>query len=812
MKLKKFKTQIFAGLNDREVSFADGLNILLGPNEAGKSSIINGIFATLFKEPQLRSRAKRDIEFNQKFLPHPDGEYIHGNLIIDDGGDSYRIEKKWSRNNPSALLELPGGNIIDDTKKIENTLTEILLYGESTYDNIVFVKQSEVKAAVKRIAEDSAVKTTVNNFLRKAVMEMDGIVTEKVKEKITSEKDDLLSRWDLDKKQPENPDKDINDPYKTARGKIYNAYIERAEIKQKIRKAENSEEKIQAINNQIERLEAEIKETEQNLARLEEIEADINKRIELEPKLARNQERLEALNEINAKWPVLKDEIARQQKQLEEYNQELEQLNQEKAAWDKLKKKEELEEKLNKIEQLTSKIAEANQQQEKFAVIDEAKVEELADLENKISNIDAQLSASKLKAKIIKSPSSTKIVKGVDDEEVIEAGREIEADGYLRIYNDEIDIEVSSAEIDFADLKEDYNSATEKYNQLIDELKALNISNSREAREKVKAKNELQREIKQAQKEQDKILADTTLEALKEEYESIEVDDDIREKEVIEKEIASLKDDKISDLKVEIGTSENKLKEWQEEYNSLKELQSEIEGLKTEIYQLEKQLAGLAELPEEFASNDQFRQRVKDLRKIKESKTNRKNEKDQELIEIQKEMPEESLEELEENLEKKQRRFQALEERAWRLLKVEEAFNETLKGMDKQSFEPLIESFSNHLNTLTAGSYQASNINDNFDIEIIKEADRQKLPVDLNLLSFGTYDSVALALRFALYENLFKDKPGFIILDDCLVNLDPERTEKAIELIKAFAEKYQIIYSTCDPETAESLAGNLINL
>ncbi|MFW6378348.1 MAG: ATP-binding protein, partial [Bacillota bacterium] len=230
MKLKKFKTQIFAGLNDREVLFSDGLNILLGPNEAGKSSIINGIFATLFKEPRLRSRSKRDIEFNQKFLPHPDGEYIHGNLIIDDGGDSYRIEKKWSRNNPSALLELPGGNIIDDTKKIENTLTEILLYGESTYDNIVFVKQSEVKAAVKRIAEDSAVKTTVNNFLRKAVMEMDGIVTEKVKEKITSEKDDLLSRWDLDKKQPENPDKDINDPYKTARGKIYNAYIERAEI------------------------------------------------------------------------------------------------------------------------------------------------------------------------------------------------------------------------------------------------------------------------------------------------------------------------------------------------------------------------------------------------------------------------------------------------------------------------------------------------------------------------------------------------------------------------------------------------------
>ena len=68
------------------------------------------------------------------------------------------------------------------------------------------------------------------------------------------------------------------------------------------------------------------------------------------------------------------------------------------------------------------------------------------------------------------------------------------------------------------------------------------------------------------------------------------------------------------------------------------------------------------------------------------------------------------------------------------------------------------------------------------------------------------------ALRFALYENLFADKPVFIILDDCLVNLDPERTKKAIKLIKNFQDKYQIIFSTCDPETARRLGGNVINL
>ncbi len=812
MKLKKFNTQIFAGIKDKEVSFDKGINILLGPNEAGKSSIVNGIFATLFKEPQIKERAKRDKEFNEKFLPYPDGEYIHGNLIIDDDGDSFRIEKKWSKNNPSALLELPNGNIIDDTSKIENTLDEILLYGESTYDNIVFVKQSDVKAAVKRIAEDSDVKTTVNNFLRKAVMEMDGIVTDEIKENINSEKDDLLSRWDLNNKQPENPNKDLDDPYKTARGKIYDAYIEREEIKQKIRKAEIIEEKIQTINNEIENLEAKIKETEQKLIELSKIEDDIYKRSELEPKLNNNQEKLKGLNKTADDWPKTKKELEKQKQQLAEYQKELKSLEEEKDQSEKSKRKEELSEQLNKVAELNSQIEAANKEKAELKKINNEKVEKLAELEGKKSNLKAQLTAGKLIANIKKASPETKVVKGIGTEEKVKAGAEIEADGYVRIFNEDIDIEVKSANINFEDLKEKYNKTTEEYENMLSDLEELEIEDSKAAREKLKAKEGLIRDIQGYEKEKANILEGSRLEDLREEYENIEVAEEIREIDLIAKEINQLKDDRISELKVEIKTNENKLVEWKEDYDSLEALQKEIKNLETEIYQLEKQLAGLAELPAEFDSNDQFRQKLKDLRKIKESKTNAKNEKDQELIEIQKEMPEESLEELEESLEKKQRKFNALEERARRLLKVEEAFNQTLNEMDKKSFEPLINSFSNHLNVLTDGNYQASDINDDFEIEIIKEADHQKIPVNMNLLSFGTYDSVALALRFALYENLFKDKPGFIILDDCLVNLDPERTEQAIELIRSFQDKYQIIFSTCDPETADRLGGNIIEL
>ena len=46
----------------------------------------------------------------------------------------------------------------------------------------------------------------------------------------------------------------------------------------------------------------------------------------------------------------------------------------------------------------------------------------------------------------------------------------------------------------------------------------------------------------------------------------------------------------------------------------------------------------------------------------------------------------------------------------------------------------------------------------------------------------------------------------------CLVDLDPDRKEKAAELIKNFAKKHQVIFTTCSPETARLLGGNLIQI
>jgi predicted ATP-dependent endonuclease of OLD family len=40
--IRELKLNPFAGLADQDLKFTQGLNVVVGPNEAGKSTIVNG--------------------------------------------------------------------------------------------------------------------------------------------------------------------------------------------------------------------------------------------------------------------------------------------------------------------------------------------------------------------------------------------------------------------------------------------------------------------------------------------------------------------------------------------------------------------------------------------------------------------------------------------------------------------------------------------------------------------------------------------------------------------------------------------------
>ena len=68
--------------------------------------------------------------------------------------------------------------------------------------------------------------------------------------------------------------------------------------------------------------------------------------------------------------------------------------------------------------------------------------------------------------------------------------------------------------------------------------------------------------------------------------------------------------------------------------------------------------------------------------------------------------------------------------------------------------------------------------------------------------SAGTMDGVMLCMRLALVDALFENEQPFLLLDDPFVNLDDERTKRALELLQQIAKERQVVYLVCNSARA----------
>ena len=261
----------------------------------------------------------------------------------------------------------------------------------------------------------------------------------------------------------------------------------------------------------------------------------------------------------------------------------------------------------------------------------------------------------------------------------------------------------------------------------------------------------------------------------------------------------------MSDKKLLKSNIEN----WTASYGDLDGLFDKTIEIRIKQKEVKGQIEKLKPLPDEYESAKDFRNNLGSIReefeKLQESIGDLRNAH----FEAERNLSEWSLEELSEELNSEETLFNKRLNEGKKLLKIREAFNNTKAKMDESSFTPVVQAFSKYINVLTNGNYKESNIDNDFNLRLEKD---NKSIIPLELLSSGTYDSVALALRLSILEYILGDRNGFLILDDCLVDLDPNRKERAVKLIAEFASKHQVIFTTCSPDTAQLLGGNLIKM
>ena len=118
----------------------------------------------------------------------------------------------------------------------------------------------------------------------------------------------------------------------------------------------------------------------------------------------------------------------------------------------------------------------------------------------------------------------------------------------------------------------------------------------------------------------------------------------------------------------------------------------------------------------------------------------------------------------------------------------------------------LTSRLSQLIQKLTGGRYERVNV----DNATASRYSGVALPHDL--LSEGTRSTVGLALRLSMASHFLEGLHGFLVLDDPMVDLDPERQQLTADVLKDFAKEKQVIVFTCHAAHAALLSDSPITL
>lgn len=803
MYIKSYKCTRFAGLKDATLEFDKGINVILGPNESGKSTIIEGIHSTLFKGTKLRRNNNADKDFSYKFMPKPNGDFIDGKVVLELDDGEYEISKEWGSSESVKLLT-PRGNIIKNENDVNEELSRILDFGESTYSNIVFAKQRQLKEALYNIISNNQLTKEINDLLRMTLMELDGISIDSIQNNIEYEIDALYKRWDRNKNYPEN-NRGANNPYKTGLGKILESYYTKENLRLLMDRANRTEQEFDEICNKINELKDKREIISKEKSELEKIEEDVNNRAILDAEIKSINKELEELMEANSKWPTTLLIL----KQLEEKSNNLrdakDKLNTEKANIDKVNKRESLEKKLKSIDEIQTKIDKFTEELSRIPAITKEDIDRLTRLQTQLLTLETTMKASKMIGRLINADKQTFVSKDFGEKELLEIDVDFEANGLINIsYGDEFEIEIKTGDIDFEELNNKYVSVKEEYDGLLNELNIDSIETGRLNLEKIKDK---ENNISSLNNELNRVLDNSSREELEDERKELADIKVFRDLIDIEKELKSINSEEIEIL-ADKRSNTSLVEQWEKKYTDHDSLFDLVIDERTKLKEKENKLKGLQPLPEEFETVEDFKSRLIFLKNEITTIQSNLDVLNTKYYEAKNNLLDDTYEELKKEYLDAEKAFDRNIKRGEKLLEIQRVFLETKERLSGNPMETLINEFSRLLTIITDGSYKTGEIDEEFNIKL--ENSNGEIPIDL--LSAGTYDCVSLALRFSLLKHIFSDRQGYVVLDDCLVDLDPIRKGQAISLINDFAKDYQIIFTTCSPETAEMLGGRIIQL
>lgn len=795
MKIKNISCQQFAGLRDKNVSFEDGVNVLVGKNESGKSTVVNLLSRVLFQNAEVGKKSSSDREFRELYFPGAKkngfeaGDCADGKITIETERGDYILTKEWSAQDSRCVLSTPDG-VVKDSEKISDILKDVLVYGEGVFSDMLLSSQRSADEALRTVLnprENTDAKQEITDVVTKAFSQSGGVSAEVIEQAILERIDYIGGRhWD-DKR--DMPVRTVG-RWKVKLGEILKAYYALEDAQGILSERERLTLLADKASQNYKKCEADFLEAQKNYTDFSSQYAKLSAIDERKKSLARCEAELKKADFVLSDWPDAKNKyriavgLHREKLQRELLDLYLSA----KSARDAV-----------------LRIGSGSDMQ-----FDDGDVLKVRKAEAMVQRLENSLFGVNIRAEIETFGNNRAEIRSVRSGEQIPA-----SDGFAQI-NEAVEITVpgvlavklSPGSVDLSEVKRKLATLSAGIKAIFDKYGVKDLDELERLSEKVKADRA---ESLRLNERLGLLLQSGGFKSFEElESAASKVSGDIRGKNEILSDIKNLCDG--SDAAEFAVAKKTVLSGYERDYESLENLSDKRSKLAAEVDELKKALSEVPCVPEEYLK---IRDPKQYLETLKTDSEERKADFDEAIREktaavTRLEAFEESLDD--DPVEKAQSALKAFEEQKSLLAHWKNIYNVFCEQREKLSGNPMkdiADSFCGYLEIVSGGRVTSElSERSRLDIKIFSGDNA----LDYKKLSEGTKETVSLAFRLAVLDHLFPDGGGVIVLDDPFVNMDAERVERSCELVKECAKRHQVILLTCKEEIAGKLGGNILKI
>ena len=801
MILRRLRVHPFGRFADREVSFGPSLTVVLGPNEAGKSTLLSALKTGLFVPAKL-SKPKFQ-EYLGRFVPIDGGDVVRAEIAFAADGGEYVLARRWGTGAASELRP-PNGGLLADEKAIADRVAGLLPASPRTMVTVLVVGQSDLGDTITTLGGKGELDD-VSSLLRRVVQETGGVSVDLVRRRLADAAGKLYGRWDRTRGAPEG-NRGIERRWDRGVGDVLAAWYAAESLRAELERARAYERDLDTLNRDIETAERTLRDHERFLESNAAAFRDAGERRVLDAELATGKEKRAQLVRDTDEWPVREADEKRLSGEISAAEARLPALAAEQQAAETEQKNLALRDRAGRVRKRKEGLAAAEAALAAAPTIEPAALDGIRAAAREAERLSAAGDAGGLELRLearrpvkieLRQPGQPAATVGLHAGE----SRTLAVGSVFSLKLPDLDVAVGpgggSARGDPA----------EAARTLASLLAAHGLADAAEGEARFRARESLVADRDRARRELADELAGEALETFESWVASLGPVRQTRPASEVARELAGL-EAAIAAGRKERQACRDRLADLARTHGTRDRLHAALGESARRSEELEVKLAACTPLPAGFADAAELIAAFEVRRTERERAKDGVNDLLRKRDSREATAPDQSVEELEGQHRDARAHFDAILARAKAVERVAAAA-ESVAASDDGVYAGLAGEVARRFLGLSLGAHPGLAMHGGLP-SAVKTATGAELPWEW--LSAGAKDLLGLAVRLAMAGVVIADAGGFLLMDDPLVDLDPERQAAAAEAIREFAERRQTIVFTCHPAHAELLGGELVRL